>query len=35
MGIALPPIDRLEAALRPTVSIHRLGEDVLFDCAFS
>ncbi len=34
-GIALPPIDRLEAALRPTVSIHQLGEDVLFDCAFS
>lgn len=34
VGIALPPIDRLEAALRPAVSIHRLGEDVLFDCAF-
>lgn len=34
-GIALPPIDRLEAALRPAVSIHRLGGDVLFDCAFS
>jgi diaminohydroxyphosphoribosylaminopyrimidine deaminase/5-amino-6-(5-phosphoribosylamino)uracil reductase len=33
-GIALPPIDRLEAALRPAASIHRLGEDVLFDCAF-
>ncbi len=34
VGVALPPIDRLEAALRPAVSIHRLGEDVLFDCAF-
>jgi riboflavin-specific deaminase-like protein len=34
VGIALPPIDRLEAALRPATSIHRLGEDVLFDCAF-
>jgi diaminohydroxyphosphoribosylaminopyrimidine deaminase / 5-amino-6-(5-phosphoribosylamino)uracil reductase len=34
VGIALPPIDRLEAALRPAISIHRLGEDVLFDCAF-
>jgi diaminohydroxyphosphoribosylaminopyrimidine deaminase/5-amino-6-(5-phosphoribosylamino)uracil reductase len=34
LGIALPPIDRLDAALRPEVSIHRLGGDVLFDCAF-
>jgi riboflavin-specific deaminase-like protein len=34
-GIALPPIDRLEDALRPGISIHRLGDDVLFDCAFS
>jgi len=24
----------LEAGLRPAISIHRLGEDVLFDCAF-
>jgi riboflavin-specific deaminase-like protein len=35
VGIALPPIDRLEGALRPAVSLHRLGEDVLFDCAFA
>jgi diaminohydroxyphosphoribosylaminopyrimidine deaminase / 5-amino-6-(5-phosphoribosylamino)uracil reductase len=35
IGIALPPIDGLEGALRPAISIHRLGEDVLFDCAFS
>jgi riboflavin biosynthesis pyrimidine reductase len=34
IGITLPPIDRLEAGLRPAISIHRLGEDVLFDCAF-
>jgi diaminohydroxyphosphoribosylaminopyrimidine deaminase/5-amino-6-(5-phosphoribosylamino)uracil reductase len=35
VGIALPPIDRLEAALRPAIAIHRLGRDVLFDCAFA
>lgn len=34
VGIGLPKIDGLEAALRPAISIHRLGEDVLFDCAF-
>jgi len=34
VGLALPPIDRLESALRPAAAIHRLGEDVLFDCAF-
>jgi len=33
-GLTLPPIERLDAALRPAVSIHRLGGDVLFDCAF-
>ena len=33
-GITLPPIDRLEYALRPAITIHRLGEDVLFDCVF-
>ncbi len=32
LGLALPPIDRLDDALRPTVTMHRLGEDVLFDC---
>jgi diaminohydroxyphosphoribosylaminopyrimidine deaminase/5-amino-6-(5-phosphoribosylamino)uracil reductase len=31
-GIALPPIDRLDQALRPMVTLHRLGEDILFDC---
>ena len=34
VGLTLAPIDRLEDALRPAVTIHRLGEDVLFDCAF-
>jgi riboflavin-specific deaminase-like protein len=33
IGLTLPPIDRLEQALRPTIAVHRLGEDVLFDCA--
>jgi riboflavin-specific deaminase-like protein len=32
-GLALPPIDRLDDAVRPAVTVHRLGEDVLFDCA--
>jgi diaminohydroxyphosphoribosylaminopyrimidine deaminase/5-amino-6-(5-phosphoribosylamino)uracil reductase len=31
-GINLPIIDRLEHALRPKVTLHRLGEDCLFDC---
>ena len=34
MGVNLPPIDELDAALRPTTLIHQLGEDVVFDCAF-
>jgi diaminohydroxyphosphoribosylaminopyrimidine deaminase/5-amino-6-(5-phosphoribosylamino)uracil reductase len=34
MGVNLPPIDELDAALRPTTMSHRLGEDVVFDCAF-
>ena len=32
-GISLPDIDHLDDALRPTVELHRLDEDVLFDCA--
>jgi riboflavin-specific deaminase-like protein len=32
IGLALPPIDRLENALRPAITVHRLGDDVLFDC---
>jgi diaminohydroxyphosphoribosylaminopyrimidine deaminase/5-amino-6-(5-phosphoribosylamino)uracil reductase len=34
-GIDLPEIDHLDDALRPGVSIHRLGEDVLFDCTLA
>jgi riboflavin-specific deaminase-like protein len=33
-GVNLPPIDELDAALRPTAVVHRLGGDVVFDCAF-
>jgi diaminohydroxyphosphoribosylaminopyrimidine deaminase / 5-amino-6-(5-phosphoribosylamino)uracil reductase len=31
-GIVLPPIDRLELALRPRTRRFALGDDVLFDC---
>lgn len=31
-GITLPPIERLNAALRPEAAVIRLGRDVLFDC---
>ena len=31
-GINLPVIERLEHALRPKVTLHRLGADCLFDC---
>jgi len=34
IGLDLPPIDHLHDALRPEVTIHRLGADVLFDCRF-
>jgi len=33
-GIVLPAIDRLDQALRPKVTLHRLGEDMLLDCEF-
>jgi riboflavin-specific deaminase-like protein len=32
IGITLPPIDDLGEAMRPAASIHRLGDDILFDC---
>ncbi|MDX2143525.1 MAG: RibD family protein [Rhodospirillaceae bacterium] len=36
VGLALPPIDRLDAAVRPKVATFALpGGDVLFDCEFS
>jgi diaminohydroxyphosphoribosylaminopyrimidine deaminase/5-amino-6-(5-phosphoribosylamino)uracil reductase len=34
-GIDLPAIDHLDDALRPSVSLHRLDEDVLFDCTLA
>lgn len=34
MGLNLPPIDELAAALRPAIMTHQLGDDVVFDCAF-
>jgi riboflavin-specific deaminase-like protein len=33
-GLCLPPIARMEEAMRPRCRTHRLGEDVLFDIAF-
>jgi len=32
VGISLPPIDPIEHALRPPAIIHRLGNDIVFDC---
>lgn len=32
-GIALPAIDKLDAARRPPTEIYRLSSDLLFDCA--
>ncbi len=34
-GLALAPITRIDEALRPAVRIHRIAEEVLFDCDFS
>ncbi len=34
-GLALAPIARIDEALRPAVRIHRIAEEVLFDCDFS
>ena len=34
VGVNLPAIDELDGALRPSATIHRIGEDVLFDCEF-
>jgi diaminohydroxyphosphoribosylaminopyrimidine deaminase/5-amino-6-(5-phosphoribosylamino)uracil reductase len=34
-GITLPPIERADQALRMPMHIHRLGEEVLFDCDLS
>jgi diaminohydroxyphosphoribosylaminopyrimidine deaminase / 5-amino-6-(5-phosphoribosylamino)uracil reductase len=32
-GLCLPPIDALAEAMRPNVTIHTVGSDILFDCA--
>jgi len=32
-GLCLPPIDALTEAMRPTVTTHTVGSDILFDCA--
>lgn len=32
-GLSLPPIARLADAVRPSTRVHRLGRDILFDCA--
>ncbi len=34
-GLALPPIERADQALRVPISVHRLGDEVLFDCDLS
>ena len=31
-GLALPPIDCLDGALRPPICVSQLGDEVLFDC---
>jgi riboflavin-specific deaminase-like protein len=33
VGISLPPIAYMSEAIRPAAVIHRLGDDILFDCA--
>lgn len=35
IGLVLPPIEKLDAAIRPPTGIFQLGSDVLFDCALS
>ncbi|MFN4282824.1 MAG: RibD family protein [Alphaproteobacteria bacterium] len=35
LGLTLPPIEKLDAALRPPTGIYPLGGDVLFDCDLS
>jgi diaminohydroxyphosphoribosylaminopyrimidine deaminase/5-amino-6-(5-phosphoribosylamino)uracil reductase len=35
VGLALPPIERADQALRAPMSVHRLDDEVLFDCDLS
>ena len=34
-GLALPPIDRIDCALRPPTRVHLIDNEVLFDCDLS
>jgi diaminohydroxyphosphoribosylaminopyrimidine deaminase / 5-amino-6-(5-phosphoribosylamino)uracil reductase len=34
-GLTLPPIDRIDGALRPPTRVHLIDNDVLFDCDLS
>ena len=34
-SFALPPIARVDEALRRPMQVHRLGDEVLFDCDLS
>ena len=34
-GLNLPPIARVDDALRPNVLVHRIADEMLFDCDFS
>ena len=34
-GIALPPVERVDEALRPPMRAHLLGDEVLWDCDLS
>jgi riboflavin biosynthesis pyrimidine reductase len=35
VGLTLPPIERCDQALRVPMHVHRLGDEVLFDCDLS
>jgi riboflavin biosynthesis pyrimidine reductase len=35
VGLALPPIDRADKALRVAMHVHKLDDEVLFDCDLS
>src|SRR5215510_7198113 len=35
VGLTLPPIERADQALRAPMHVHRLGDEVLFDCDLS
>jgi riboflavin-specific deaminase-like protein len=35
VGITLPPISRADDAMRPPIHVHRLGDEVLYDCDLS